>query len=95
MSTDKQTQEALIEAIDIIVKHRLKNLGFNYYVDGVICSVNTDNTYNVMINDKEYKNIRSKHNFKYSMNDAVQILIKNGQWSKKFIDDKINHNYDT
>ena len=92
MSKEKQTQDALLEAIDIAVENKLKKLGFNYYVDGVIKGKNIDNTYNVLINGEIYNNVPSKNNFEYSVNDVVQVLIKNGNWNKKFIDDKKNHN---
>jgi len=92
MNRDKETQEALLKAIDIMIDNKLKNLGFNYYVDGVIKAKNTNNTYNVLINGSVYNNIPSKNNFSYHINDVVQILIKNGDWNKKFIDDKKNHN---
>ena len=91
MNEEKKTQNALLEAIDIMIDNKLKNLGFNYYVDGVIKGKNNDATYNVLINGKLYNNIPAKNNFVYSINDAVQILIKNGDWNKKFIDDKKNH----
>lgn len=92
MNEEKKTQNALLETIDIMIKNKLKNLSFNYYVDGVIKKKNDDDTYNVLINGKIYNNISSKNNFEYSINDVVQILIKNGNWKKKFIDDIKNHN---
>lgn len=92
--SEKKTQDALLEAIDIMIENKLKKLKFNYYVDGVIDAVNNDKTYNVIINGTLYTNISSKNNFKYSKGDSVQILIKNGDWNKKFIDDKITHNMD-
>lgn len=92
MSKEKQTQDALLEAIDIAVENKLKKLGFNYYVDGVIKSKNIDNTYDVLINGTIYKKVPSKNNFEYSVNDVVQVLIKNGNWNKKFIDDVSRHN---
>ena len=92
MNNEKKAQDALLEAIDIMIENKLKKLNFNYYVDGVIQSKNNDNTYDVLINGAVYKNIPSKHNFDYSVNDTVQILVKNGNWNKKFIDDTINHN---
>ena len=94
--SEKKTQDALLEAIDIMIENKLKKLKFNYYVDGVIASVNNKNnnnqTYNVIINGQTYTSIPSKNNFRYSKGDSVQILIKNGDWNKKFIDDKITHN---
>ena len=91
MDNKKQTQDALLEAIDIMIENKLKKISFNYYVDGVIQSKNNNNTYDVLINNTLYKDIPSKNNFEYSVNDTVQILVKNGNWNKKFIDDKIGH----
>jgi hypothetical protein len=84
-------QEALLKTIDIMIEQKIKNLGFNYYVDGTVKKVNNDNTYDVLINGAEYKNIPSENKLSYSINDVVQVLIKNGNWSKKFIADMSNH----
>lgn len=92
MDNNKKTQDALLEAIDIMIEQKIKKLKFNYYVDGVIQTKNASNTYNVIINGTEYKDVPSKNNFDYSQGDTVQILIKNGDWNKKFIDDKTTHN---
>lgn len=92
MNNEKKAQDALLEAIDIMIENKLKKLNFNYYVDGVVKSKNDDNTYDVLINGVIYKNIPSKNNFQYLVNDTVQILIKNGNWNKKFIDDIVGHN---
>jgi hypothetical protein len=88
----EKEQKALLETINIMIDKRMKDLGFNYYVDGVIKGVNSDNTYNVLINGTVYNNISSKSNLTYSIGDVVQILIKNGNWDKKFIDDTVYHN---
>lgn len=88
----EKEQNAILEAIDIIVKKRLRNLGFDYYVDGVITAVNiSKNIYTVLINGVSYENIPAKHKLAYQLNDTVQVLIKNGNWKKKFIDGMANH----
>lgn len=88
----EKEQNAILEAIDIIVKKRLRNLGFDYYVDGVITAVNiSKNVYTVLINGVSYENVSAKHKLAYQLNDTVQILIKNGNWKKKFIDGMANH----
>jgi hypothetical protein len=88
----EKEQNAILEAIDIIVKKRLRNLGFDYYVDGVITAVNiSQNVYTVLINGVSYENIPAKHKLVYQLNDVVQVLIKNGNWKKKFIDGMANH----
>lgn len=92
MDNNKQAQEALLQAVDIMVDNKLKKINFNYYVDGVIKKDNGDGTYNVLINGTMYNNIPSEHKLIYSVGSTVQILIKNGDWNKKFIDDKSYHN---
>lgn len=89
----EKEQNAILEAIDIIVKKRLRNLGFNYYVDGVVTAVNVSkNIYTVLINGVKYENIPAKHKLVYKLNDTVRILIKNGNWKNKFIDGMTYHN---
>lgn len=89
----EKEQKALLDAMDIMIENKLKEkLKFNYYVDGVIQTVNADNTYNVLINGGTHNNIPTKNGFSYKVGDIVQVLIKNGDWSKKFIDDKKSHN---
>lgn len=79
-------QSAIIQSMKILINDAIKKMKFNRYIDGVIKGINDDDTYNVSINNVEYKNIPSKNNFVYSVNDVVQILIKNGDFSRKFID---------
>lgn len=91
MNDKKKTQNAFLEAISVMIDKKIKNLGFNYYVDGVVQTRNNDNTYNVLINNILYKNVPSKNNFEYLVGDTVQVLVKNGNWNKKMIDDKVGH----
>lgn len=91
MNDKKKTQNAFLEAISVMIDKKIKNLGFNYYVDGVIKNKNDNNTYNVLINNVTYSNIPSKNNFEYLVGDTVQVLVKNGNWNKKIIDDKVGH----
>ena len=90
MNKKKETQDALLEAIEIMIENKLKKLAFNYYVDGVIQKKNDNDTYDVLINNTLYKNIPSRYNSHYAVNYAngtiVQILVRNGDWNKKFID---------
>ena len=102
MKNKKQTQDALLEAIDIMIEQKLKKLKFNYYVDGVIqdgveknvkpkSRSNGKNVYSVLINGTIYKNIPSMNKWDYYKGDVVQILIKNGDWNNKFIVGISNH----
>lgn len=98
----EKEQNAILETIDIIVKKRLKNLGFNYYVDGVVqdgvvqdnklkSRSNGKNAYSVLINGTLYHDIPSMGKLDYCKGDVVQVLIKNGNWNKKFINGMSKH----
>lgn len=78
-------KEILMESIDILILERLKNIGRNYYVDGKITAVNTSD-YTVLINGESYT-LKARTGLSFIVNDIVQIIVKNGDWSKKFIDD--------
>lgn len=102
MDNKKQIQEALLQAVDTMIDNKLKKLNFNYYVDGVIqdgaiksntinSRSNGKNVYDVSINGTVYKNIPSMSKFDYRIGDTVQILIKNGDWNKKYITDMAYH----
>lgn len=99
---NKKTQDALLEAVDIMIDQKLKNLKFNYYVDGVVqdgvvknntvgSRSNGKNVYSVLINGTVYDNIPSMNKLDYYKGDVVQVLIKNGDWNKKFIEGMANH----
>ena len=92
MDNKKQTQDAFLEAIDIMIEQKLKKLKCNYYVDGVIQEAYEDNTYKVLINNATYDKISCLHRASFQANDVVHILVKNGDWNKKYIVDKIKIN---
>ena len=92
MDNFKKLQEAIMSAVNTIVDKKLKNIKRNYYVDGVIKNKNDNDTYNVLINNEVYKDIPSQHKLNYEAEDTVQILIKNGDWNKKFITGTLRHN---
>lgn len=98
----EKEQKAILKAIDIMIDQKLKKLSFNYYVDGVIQDgVVTDgstksrtipkNVYSVLINGVVYDNIPSMNKMDYCKGDVVRVLIKNGDWNKKFIEGIANH----
>ena len=88
MNNKKEIQEAMLQAVDTMIDQKLKTLKFNYYVDGVIQQVHSDNTYKVSINQMMYDRVPSLHRMDFQINDVVQILVKNGDWNKKYIVDK-------
>lgn len=87
-------QNAILKAIEIMIDNKIKKLNFNYYVDAVIKNINTtdtNETYGILCNGSLYNNVPTLHGRKFEVGDVVQVLIKNGDWNKKFIDDKSNH----
>lgn len=92
MDNFKKLQEAIITTVNTIVEKKLKNIKRNYCVDGVIKNKNSNYTYDVLMNNELYKNIPSQHKLNYEVGDTVQILIKNGDWNKKFITGTLRHN---
>ena len=80
-----KNQEKLLKAVDTLVAERLKNIGLNYYVDGKISAVNTSN-YTVLIDGESYT-LKARTGSNFVIGDIVQIIIKNGDTSRKFIDD--------
>jgi len=81
--------EDICQAIDTIINKRLSAIGCNYYVDGVIISKQVDGTYTVKINEQTYTGIKAKTGLSLSVGDAVQVCVKNGDFSRKFIDDEM------
>lgn len=78
-------QEELLKAVNTLITERLKTIGCNYYIDGKISAVNTSN-YTVIINGESYT-LKARTGSTFVVGDIVQILVKNGDTSKKFIDD--------
>ncbi len=85
----KLEQKAILDAINIVVRNRFKELCFNYYIDGLIVGVNSDGTYNVKSSNNIFNNIRARTGLNLQEGDAVQVMIKNGEFTNKFIDDKL------
>lgn len=85
----KLEQKAILDAINIVVRNRFKELCFNYYIDGLIVGVNSDGTYNVKSSNNIFNNIRARTGLTLQEGDAVQVMIKNGEFTNKFIDDKL------
>lgn len=82
-------QQAILDAVNTLIKHSLSNLKFNYYIDGVITEVLNNNIYNVRSTSGDIiKNIPARTGFVGVVNDIVQICVINGDFSRKFIDDK-------
>lgn len=85
----KSEQKAILDACRIIVENQIKNLKFNYYIDGIITKKNDDGTYNIKNSGNTFENIKARTGLALSEGDSVQIMIKNGDFNNKFIDDKM------
>lgn len=81
MSNEK---EILMESIDILIAERLKELHFNYYIEGVITEDNLDGTYDVRINN-EISTLYAREGLSLQVNNIVMILVINNNYSQKLI----------
>ena len=77
-------QRFIFEAIDSLVQERLKQLKYNYVVEGKITEVISPTTFKVEIDDFEHI-IKSINEITYVLDDIVYILIMNNDFSNKFI----------
>lgn len=77
-------QEQLFNAIDVITEEKMKQLSFNYCIEGVITSStqNEDGSYSFMYQDAELTAF-SLSNVQYQQGDIVYVMAINGDLSKK------------
>ncbi len=85
----KSEQKAILDACRIIVENQIKNLKYNYYIDGVVIKKNRDGTYNIKNSGNTFENIKARTGLTLNEGGSVQIMIKNGDFNNKFIGDKI------
>lgn len=86
MSQEREIQDSILKAIDTVVKNFIGQLGFNYYKDGKIVAINLP-YYTVEIDQENYT-MKARTGLTLNIGDIIQVMIKNGDWSRKFIDDK-------
>ena len=80
--------EELCKSIDIIIKKRLEKIKFSYFLDGEIIAIQSDE-YTVKIDGNNYTKIKARSSLTLAVGDLVQVCVKNGDFSRKFIDDKL------
>lgn len=80
-------QKAIFDAIDKIVSKKIKETGYSYYIDGEVTAVNSDGTYNIQHGNSTYRNVPARTSKTYAVGNVVQVCVKNGDSSRKFIDD--------
>ena len=82
--TEKEIQEKLIAYVDVIITSYLSQLKFNTTIEGVILSQVSPSLYKVKINNIEYS-AKCLNGVTYQVNDVVDILIRNNNFSEKII----------
>lgn len=82
--TEKEIQEKLIAYVDVIITSYLSQLKFNTTIEGVILSQISPSLYKVKINNIEYS-AKCLNGITYQVNDVVDILIRNNNFSEKII----------
>ena len=82
--TEKEIQEKLIAYVDVIITSYLSQLKFNTTIEGVILSQVSPSLYKVKINNIEYS-AKCLNGITYQINDVVDILIRNNNFSEKII----------
>lgn len=81
-----EIQDQILKSIDIMIKEKLKNLKFNYYIEGKIVSINSG-VYTVKINGED-ETLSARSGLTLSVGEVVLICVPNGNTSFKFIDMK-------
>ena len=82
--TEKEIQEKLIAYVDVIITSYLSQLKFNTTIEGVVLSQVSPSLYKVKINNIEYS-AKCLNGITYQVNDVVDILIRNNNFSEKII----------
>ena len=77
-------QEELLKSIDMLIKERMDKLQYSYFLEGVVKTVNIDDTYIVTINGEEFT-LKAIDDKSFIVGDIVDVCIKNGDFSRKFI----------
>lgn len=82
--------EAILRAISTISADQIRTASYSQTTRGKITAITNNNTYTVMISNKEYTNISSLDGKTYQINDIVWCHIPNNQWTLMFIMGKIS-----
>jgi hypothetical protein len=80
-------QDKLCEAIEIIVRKIMFEQNYCYILYGKIKSNLGNGVHLVEINEIEYE-VSAIHNINYQINDIVEVMIYNNDFSRKKIIDK-------
>lgn len=77
-------QEALLKSIDMLINERMSKLQYSYFLEGIIKTVNLDNTYTTTINGEDFI-LKSADGKSFIVGDIVDVCVRNNNFSRKFI----------
>jgi len=80
----KILNDAIYESVNKIFEERIKKLSFNYCVEGQIRQINSNGTYDCIING-QIQTVYAMNGEIYARNDIVYILVINNNYSNKYI----------
>ena len=79
-------QQAILKAVEILIAQRLSSIGCIFYIDGVVTAA-SNGLYTVKNGDNLYEGLKARSGLSLKVGSVVQVLVKNGDPSRKFIDD--------
>lgn len=79
-------ENKVLDAIEIMVQKRLKEVGNNYYIVAKVIAVNGDNTYDIFYHNSPINNVKARAGLTLAVNDVVYCCVVNGIFSQMFID---------
>ena len=86
MSININIAQNIEQAVDYLVTEKLKELNFNYFIEGKIIADKTNGLYDVDVNES-ISTIPAINNITYKVGDIVAIMIPNS--NERYIDHKI------
>lgn len=78
--------DSILEAIDIMVQERIKNLNFNRYIQVQVTVVNANGTYNVTYKGQTITNVKARPGSTFAVNNVCWACIPNNEFSFLFLD---------
>lgn len=81
---EKNAYEQLLKGIELYVKKCINDANFDLTYNATIKKVNADNTYDIILNRIEYKNVRTIGGV-CKQNEVVKVLIPQKQFSDMVI----------
>lgn len=77
-------QQQLLESMKILIQEEIKKLKITYIIEGVVQKQLSSNLYEILYN-KEIYSAKVFDSKVYNVNDVVDVLVRNGDFSEKII----------